>query len=771
MLDTLLSVLLVVCATADAHDQLPAASFDVPAVALCVLCAGSVAWRRLYPAWACFAACTGYGALAAITGYDSAGVFEWVPVLLTFYTLGRQAGRSKLSPVEVGLIAWWLVAAALIYYAPGGGSAGGALVLWAVAPVAVVVGRWFAARSRLIEDLNARTTALQREQTLRARDAVAEARRGMARELHDVVAHCVSVMVVQTVGARSVAPGDPKAARNALGAVGAAGQEALVELRRIVGVLRHTDAPLADVATPALARLDGLVERARAAGVPVDLRVDGAERELPAGLQLVAYRLVQEALTNVIKHSGGASAVVRLGYEERALRLEVVDSGGNAPAIGVADGTGHGLRGMRERVALYGGDLSAGPVPAGGFAVRAWIPYAGEYVPTHAAPAPNGATHADVRDDQLRWPWLDPVLAILALILFEQRALAANDVHGPLVVSATAAAGIALAAVWRRSHPVLFSAAVVTLDLALIELGPFKPGMITIYLWMWVLYTLAAWAERRIAIAGLAAIVGVFTVGQVRGTNNANIGLYIGIVLCLYASWGCASAMRSRRRMTRQLERLSEQLAQERETRAQLAVAAERSRIARELHAVVARSVTAMVVQAEAAVTLLGQDLGAADRRMETIEGTGRETLRDMRRILGVLRHPNESAELEPLPGIGQIHALIHRVRQSGQAVQVRIDGEPGFLPPGVELGLYRILEEALTTAAGGRPASPVDVSLTFGDDELELRVAADVDHWPTKTMSECVTLCAGTLAADHAPDGRRGLVARLPTALQGAFA
>lgn len=697
-----------------------------------------------------------------ITGYGSSGVFEWVPVALTFYTLGRQPSGRKPNWVAAGLFAYWVIAASLAY-GSGGGAGAAALAL-----VSYTVGRWFSVQSRMLGELASKAEKLEREQALRAREAVDEERRGVARELHDVVAHCVSVMVVQTVGARSVAAGDPIAARGALRAVERSGREALVELRRIVGVLHHD--PLSDAAVPTVAQLHMLGERARAAGVAVELEVDGPRRDLPAGLELVIYRLVQEALTNVIKHAGQASARVSLSYEERGLRVEVSDSGTGVPAVGDRNGAGHGLRGMRERVALYGGDLDAGPVPTGGFAVRARIPYVAESAKAPTAPMPVPRADTAAADERLRWPWFDPLLAALTLLVVEQRVLAANTVRGPLVISVLLAAAIALAVIWRRRHPTVFALAVVVLDLLLVWLGPFKHAIVVICLWAWVLYTLSAWTDRRVAVAGLAGIIGLFTVGQVLGTNDANTGQFAGIVFLICVPWGCGAAIRSRRRMTHRLERISSQLAEEREDRARLAVASERSRIARELHAAVARSVAAMVVQAEAAATALEPDPDAADAMMETIEVTGRAALADMRRILGVLRRPGESPEREPQPGIGEIHALIRRARASGQAVEMTIDGEPGTLPPGVELGLYRILEEALRTARA-RAERPIDLSLNFSEHEVELSVTANVESWPTAAMHECASICDGELTADRDPDGRWGLRARIPIALQGAFA
>jgi signal transduction histidine kinase len=386
VVDLVLAVGLVAGALVDARAVLRH-QFDAMTVLSCVVCAGSVAWRRVRPALACVAACGGYVGLAVISGYDSAGVFEWVPVGLTFYTLGRRVDGRNGTLVAASLFAYWLLGAGLIYYVPTSGSVAGVLMLWASALVPYAVGRAFAARSALIAELATQAAQLQREQDLRARRVVVEERNQMARELHDVVAHCVSVMVVQTVAARSVAQGDLEAARNALKVVGSAGREALGELRRMVGALRREGDRLADSAAPGLAELGALVDRARAAGLAVELRVDGSRRELPPGLELVAYRVVQEALTNVIKHAGSATAQVMVSYEDRELRLAVLDTGDGEPEHPNETDSGHGLPGMSERVALYGGELRARPRSDGGFAVRARIPLEGTSAPLRAAPA------------------------------------------------------------------------------------------------------------------------------------------------------------------------------------------------------------------------------------------------------------------------------------------------------------------------------------------------------------------------------------------------
>jgi signal transduction histidine kinase len=227
----------------------------------------------------------------------------------------------------------------------------------------------------LTRELRANAQRLEREQQERARHAAAEERNRIARELHDVVAHGVSVMVIQTQAARRVAAGDREAARDALSSVQGCGRDALMEMRRMIGVLRHGDEQLAGSTAPALSQLGGLVAQARAAGLPVELRIDGEARDLSPGLDLVAFRVVQEALTNAIKHAGPARALVRVTFTPCAVELEISDTG-RGPALpdGDTDATRQGLVGMRERLVLYGGELETGRARGGGFKVRARIP-------------------------------------------------------------------------------------------------------------------------------------------------------------------------------------------------------------------------------------------------------------------------------------------------------------------------------------------------------------------------------------------------------------
>nr|WP_277350027.1 sensor histidine kinase [Nonomuraea sp. FMUSA5-5] len=277
-----------------------------------------------------------------------------------------------------------------------------------VVTAVVLVAVWGAGRSlRLrrayLEELKDRAARLERAHAADTRAARAEERSRIARELHDVVAHHVSVMTVQAAAARRVLAADPDLAREALSAIEHTGRLAMTEMRNIVGVLR-TDTGAGARAElgpqPGVRDLPALVEQMREAGLPTRLRVEGAPVPLPAGVDLAAYRLVQEALTNSLRHAGaGAEAVVTVRYEPYELDVRVRDDGKGAATQGgkgaatqggkgagpqdgkggaAQDGppatAGHGLVGIRERVALYGGILNIGPLPGGGFEVRARLP-------------------------------------------------------------------------------------------------------------------------------------------------------------------------------------------------------------------------------------------------------------------------------------------------------------------------------------------------------------------------------------------------------------
>jgi signal transduction histidine kinase len=220
--------------------------------------------------------------------------------------------------------------------------------------------------------LEAQAERLAREREQRARAAVAAERARIARDLHDVIAHSVSVMTVQGGAARLLLDQDARRARESLLAVEQTGHQAMAEMRRLLGIAHAEPDTPALAPQPGLADLETLVEQVRRAGLPVALAVDGAPHAVAPGVGLAAYRIVQEALTNALKHAGPARAWVTVSYQPDALELEIADDG---PGVASVDATGgHGLVGMHERVGLYGGELAAGPRAEGGFAVRARLP-------------------------------------------------------------------------------------------------------------------------------------------------------------------------------------------------------------------------------------------------------------------------------------------------------------------------------------------------------------------------------------------------------------
>ncbi|WP_239101420.1 sensor histidine kinase [Microbispora amethystogenes] len=242
--------------------------------------------------------------------------------------------------------------------------------------VAVWIGGMYAnTRRRYVESLVERAERAERERDQQARIAAAAERARIARELHDVVAHNVSVMVVQADGAAYAIDSDPEQARRAMQAISGTGRQALAEMRRLVGVLRQdAGSPAEEYAPqPGVAQLDELVRQVRDSGLPTEFTVSGTPRALPEGEQLAVYRIVQEALTNAIKHGGpGTRARVEMTYGPGLIELRVSDDGRGAAAPRVVGG--HGLIGMRERVAMYGGSVEAAPRSGGGFQVVARIP-------------------------------------------------------------------------------------------------------------------------------------------------------------------------------------------------------------------------------------------------------------------------------------------------------------------------------------------------------------------------------------------------------------
>lgn len=338
-----------------------------------VLITAPLAWRRRTPIAVLFTVTAAVLASSLLVHHtDGMPVEAFLVLILAFYSVGANC-NDRRALLGGGVDLTLLLSYDLVHGGLGqaAGSRPGAALIFAGA---WLVGRERRRRRRELNLLRERAERLESEREERARKAVTEERGRIARELHDVIAHSVSVMVVQAqAGPRLL--DDAEKAGAAFHSIESSGREALVELRRMLGILRTGDEQLAIGPQPGLGSLDSLVDQVREAGLPVQVRIEGEQVPLPAGVDLSAYRIVQEALTNTLKHAGHAEAEIVVRYGPSALELEVVDNGSGAAASG--NGSGHGLVGMRERVALYGGLLEIGTRNGGGYAVRARLPLAG----------------------------------------------------------------------------------------------------------------------------------------------------------------------------------------------------------------------------------------------------------------------------------------------------------------------------------------------------------------------------------------------------------
>ena len=324
--------------------------------------------RRRFP----FGAPVAVGVAAASTSFIDRTVvpFDGVTFVVGCAALFLVGSLRDRRQAVAGLAVAEGVLAVVVHNAPTGGVGNfvvGTIIFTIVWGIAFGVGR----KSVEADEAKERAVRAEREREERARAAVPEERARIARELHDVVGHSVSVMTVQASGVRRLLRPDQNREREALLIVERTGREALAEMRRMVGVLRRPEEGPALAPQPSLDHLDRLVDQAREAGLPVELRVEGVAIQLPAGVDLTAYRLVQEGLTNALKHAQATRAEVLVNYGDSQLEVTVRDDG---RGVGNGDGGGHGLVGMRERVSVYGGELDAGPQPGGGYRLRARLP-------------------------------------------------------------------------------------------------------------------------------------------------------------------------------------------------------------------------------------------------------------------------------------------------------------------------------------------------------------------------------------------------------------
>ncbi|MEU5690675.1 sensor histidine kinase [Actinosynnema sp. NPDC020468] len=339
-----------------------------------------VVFRRRYPLGSSYVILFG-GVLQLATHGD---IDSGIPIrpadfvlAVTLYTVvafeGRRQGLIYLGFLALGTLIW-----SLWVMGPRTETVFAVFFVVLFFAFSWALGEFVGARRAYHSELEQRLKLLETERDQQARIAVGEERSRIARELHDVVAHAVSVMVVQADGAGYAIKTNPELAEAAMRTISDSGRQALTELRRLLGVLRSSDQSSTQWAPqPGALDLAELAENCRAAGLPVTLEMSGDFSALPAGLGLGIYRIVQEALTNTLKHAGtGASSLVRVARAGEQVALEVVDDGYGTPHDLVAVSGGNGLIGMRERAGVLGGTLEAGPNPGGGWRVRAVLPFA-----------------------------------------------------------------------------------------------------------------------------------------------------------------------------------------------------------------------------------------------------------------------------------------------------------------------------------------------------------------------------------------------------------
>jgi signal transduction histidine kinase len=341
-------------------------------VALLLLATLPIALRRRYPLPVL--AVTLAAALVLDVFYNN---FFFPGAVVALYTVAAHVGRPGSLRIGVGTA----LALTITFLDKSGiedlhlsnwQDVAGRAAMYAVFTAAWLLGDNLRTRRAYLGELEKRAARLEREREENVRRAAAEEQARIARELHDIIAHNVSVMTVQAAAAGDVFETQPGRVREALGSIESTGREALTELRRLLGSVRPDNGLGTFAPQPGLARLDGLIEQVRAAGLAVELTVEGSPYELPPGVDLSAYRIVQEALTNTLKHARASRVSVLVRYGAAVLELEIVDDGlGATPE---ATERGHGIIGMRERAALIGADLHVGPAQDGGFAVNARIP-------------------------------------------------------------------------------------------------------------------------------------------------------------------------------------------------------------------------------------------------------------------------------------------------------------------------------------------------------------------------------------------------------------
>ncbi len=356
----------------ESSDSVDIRPVDTLGVALMAVQTLTLVWRRNAPVTVLVVTVLGF---VVDRGLNYPTSWAFVGIALAIYTVGAQLPPRRsllIGGVTIDIVLLWTAVGVWAYDAVHPFAL---LSEIAVLGFPLLLGRETYHRQQRLVDLERRAIRAEHEREQQANEAVNRERIRIARELHDVVAHEITVMTIQSAGARRVLTNNPEQARTAIESAEAAGHRALTEIRRLLGMLRTTD-PRATDPQPGLASLKELVAQMNAAGLPTELTVVGEPQLLPLGVDLNAYRIVQESLTNTLKHGGpGVNATIRVEYNGNSLSLDVSDDGRGASAWSDRiEGHGQGLVGMHERVALLDGKLDAGPRPGGGYRVAAQIP-------------------------------------------------------------------------------------------------------------------------------------------------------------------------------------------------------------------------------------------------------------------------------------------------------------------------------------------------------------------------------------------------------------
>lgn len=385
MFDALLAAMFVVIGQTDVWvpwgDDGSKGGFDGPGIVSAILVLMTTApllWRRRRPLAVVTVMAAAMSIEILFVSHTAAFFGGFLPVLVAVYSVATYAPR-RTAALGLGVVALELAIVDLSVdelrqlseYVFQVMTAGG---IW-------LVGLVVRARSERAEELTEQVGVLQRARDQQAREAVNLERTRIARELHDVIAHSVSVMGVQAGAAEQMLAVDPERSREPLRSIQETAREAIEELRLLLGVLREGEDRSALAPQPGLDGLGALVEEMGRAGLAVTLTVRGGPGRVSPGVELSAYRIIQEALTNTFKHAGAGEATVMVHHLPSALELEVIDTGGAKDAANASNGTGtgHGLIGMRERVSLYGGTITTGPLNEGGYRVRAVLPLDGRH--------------------------------------------------------------------------------------------------------------------------------------------------------------------------------------------------------------------------------------------------------------------------------------------------------------------------------------------------------------------------------------------------------